>query len=161
MPQSSRLAAGLGFDRPSADKARHCSPRLASEQDVLRDREFRQQAQLLVYERDAAPARLSRGRQADRLPLDRDLAAVVRKKSGEDAHQRRLAGAVLPDQAVRFAGDEIEVDAVDSARGAETLCDSPQTDGGSEDLARRGPVLLKGNRRSHASSPQVGISEAS
>ena len=42
-------------------------------------------------------------------PCDLDGALVGLVHAGEDLHQRRLAGAVLADQAVHLAGAQLEV----------------------------------------------------
>ena len=43
-------------------------------------------------------------------------------------HQRRLAGAVVPDQPDTFAGADMEVDAVERADGAEMFFGAVQPD---------------------------------
>ena len=58
----------------------------------------------------------------------RDRALVGRKRPGEHMHQRRLAGAVVADQAHAFAGATGEIDAGKSADGAEALFDAVQPD---------------------------------
>ena len=47
---------------------------------------------------------------------------------GEHMHQRRLAGAVVADEADAFAGIDGEIDAVERADGAEMLFDAVQLD---------------------------------
>ncbi len=56
-------------------------------------------------------------------PFDEDLALVRVVEAVEDAHQRRLAGAVLPEQRVHLAGPEVEVDVVVGEDARELLRD--------------------------------------
>src|SRR5207245_3745709 len=50
-----------------------------------------------------------------------NLAAASMQRAGDDAHQRALAGAVLPDQGVHLAGVEHQVHAVQRHSRAEPL----------------------------------------
>ena len=71
-----------------------------AEDDVFEHGEILDQHEMLVdhadAERDGVVGRLDR----DRLAADPDLAAVGLVEAVEDRHQRRLAGAVLADDAV-------------------------------------------------------------
>ncbi len=60
------------------------------------------------------------------MPPIADRAAVGRQRAGEHVHQRRLAGAVVADEADALAGADGEVDAVERANGAEMLFDAVQ-----------------------------------
>ena len=55
----------------------------------------------------------------DRLPVDADLAGVGVHQAEQDVHERGLAGAVLPEEAVDFARLEGEVHAVVSQQRPE------------------------------------------
>ncbi len=83
---------------------RQSATRLAAEMDVLGNREVGRERELLIDDRDAM--RLGRERAVDlrRLAVEPDLRARIRRiGAGEDLHQRRLAGAVLPHQRVHLA----------------------------------------------------------
>ena len=56
-------------------------------------------------------------------PSKQDLAGARRKRAGENAEQRRLAGAVGADNADGLAGSDAEIDTVQHLEGAETLVD--------------------------------------
>jgi hypothetical protein len=74
-----------------------------ADEDVLRDRQVREQPRLLVDDRDAQPAGLRRPVQLDRRPVQEDRAAVRLVDPGEDLDQGALARAVLAHQGVDLA----------------------------------------------------------
>jgi hypothetical protein len=86
--------------------------RLAQDEEVLRHRAVRQDAQLLEDHRDAAIEPLAQRQRRDVLAIEDDTAAIRRVDPDEDLHQGRFAGAVLTEQGVCFArvDDEIDVD---------------------------------------------------
>ena len=59
----------------------------------------------------------------DRLAVDQDLAFVRLLHAGEDADQRRLAGAILAQQDMDLARIELERDAVIGHHAGEALGD--------------------------------------
>jgi hypothetical protein len=59
-----------------------------------------------------------------RLAVDEDLAAIGLIEAVEDAHQRRLAGAVLADDAVDLALGDGEMDVAIGVDRAEALVDA-------------------------------------
>ncbi len=63
---------------------------------------------------------------AVRLLADAHLARVGLVVAGEDADERRLAGAVLAEQHEHLAGAGVEVDAVEDLDAAERLADLAQ-----------------------------------
>ena len=65
-----------------------------------------------------------------RLAADADLAAVGLVEAVEDRHQRRLAGAVLADDAVDGAARDLQIDVAIGAHSAKTLVDADQLDCG-------------------------------
>ena len=67
---------------------------------------------MLVDHADAERRRRLRVGDPPHLAVDLDLAAVGRDEPDQDLHQRRLAGAVLAEDAVDLAAVEVEVDAV-------------------------------------------------
>ena len=65
---------------------------------------------MLVHHADAGRDRLARTADAHRLAVDADLAGVGLVEAVDDVHQRRLAGAVLADDAVDDAARDDEID---------------------------------------------------
>ena len=86
---------------------------LATQHQVLGDGEDIDQHEVLVHHPDAGGHRLARVGEGLRDAVDHDLAAVGRQQAVQDVHQRRLARAVLPQQAVDLAGSHVEVNPVD------------------------------------------------
>ncbi len=58
--------------------------------------------------------------------VDGDLALIGPDHAVGDAHQRRLAGAVLAEQCVHFAGRGLERDIVERGERAEAPGDMPE-----------------------------------
>ena len=79
---------------------------------------------------DAVADRFARGADAHRLAVDPDLAGVGFIEAVEDRHQRRLAGAVLADDAVDEAALDDEIDVGVGVNRAEALVDADEFDGG-------------------------------
>ena len=85
--------------------------RLAAEEEVARDDISGIMPEILEHRRDAAVACASRGlRKRDRPAVDQDLALARPVHAGEDLDQRRLAGAVVAEQAMHLAGIDLDVD---------------------------------------------------
>ena len=82
---------------------------LAAEEQVLRGVEVVGQRQRLVDRLDAVAACVAGRADLDLLAVDEDLAAVGVVGAGEHLDQRRLAGAVVAEQADHLA--RVEVDA--------------------------------------------------
>ena len=59
---------------------------------------------MLVDAGDALAPSLAVGDRRRRLAAEANLAAVRLAKAGQDSDQRRLAGAVAPDERMRLAG---------------------------------------------------------
>jgi hypothetical protein len=104
-------------------------PAFGPQDQILQDGEAVDQHEVLVDHADAVADCVARARHLDRTPLDQNLAGIGVIKPVEDAHQRRLAGAV-------FAHDAGDTAAFDPQRGtphrvhaAERLVDSPELDG--------------------------------
>jgi len=114
--------------------------RLPAEEDILGDGQRRHDRQFLVDHADAARLRLGRSVEPYGLTAKDEDAIVRRVHAGKDLHQRALASAVLPDETVNLAGQEIEVDLGQRDRPAEALRHSAQLEHG----LRRGS---RGTRR--------------
>ena len=72
----------------------------------------------------AVDNRVVRARQAALAAADRHPAFVGPDGAAEDAHQRRFAGAVLADQRMDFAGQHLEIDAIERCGRPEALANS-------------------------------------
>ncbi len=77
--------------------------RLVAQDQVLRHRQCRNQRKLLEHRADAAQPCLLHARQLHTFAADADLAAGGRVGARQQRDQRRLAGAVLPEQHVHLA----------------------------------------------------------
>ena len=119
-----RLDLGPG----AGDAALQGDATLGAQQQVLQDGERLDQHEMLVDHADAGLDRILRAANGPLLPVDQDLAAVGLVEAVEDVHQRRLAGAVLADDAVDRAGRDDEVDRPVGVDGAEPLVDAAQLD---------------------------------
>ena len=97
------------------------------DEDVLGDGQVREQPRLLVDHGDAEGASLGRDRgSGPSAPSRRDGPAVRLMDAGQDLDQRALAGAVLADERVDLAGDEVERDVVERLGRGEALGDPAQ-----------------------------------
>ena len=116
---------GLGVHRRPVDPAA-AAERLAAHEDVLGDRQVREQRRLLVDHRDAG--RLGRGGRAevDVLAVEAEHAPVALVHAGDDLDQRRLAGAVLADQRVDRATVDRQAAGGQGHHGSEGLGDVAQ-----------------------------------
>ena len=97
---------------------------LVAEVDVLRDGQAVDDVELLVHRRDAELEARDRVRDGDRLAVEEDLALGRLVGAGEHLDERRLAGAVLAQQAVDLAGPDLQVDAVERPGSRELLHDA-------------------------------------
>ena len=121
------------FGEPLADRARALGEQraaLGAEHDVFEHAERRHQHEVLMHHADAVADRLARRADSDRLAVDADLAGVGLVEAVEDRHQRRLAGAVLADDAVDDAALDDEIDVLVGVNRAEALVDADQLDRG-------------------------------
>jgi hypothetical protein len=103
---------------------------------VLGNAQVRAERELL---KDAADAELVRRRDRVMLAdcaLDLDATPIGRERACEHLHERRLAGAVVADEPDALAGRDVEVDAFESAHGAEVLLDVAQLDSARSDPGR-------------------------
>ena len=108
-----------------------------ADEDVLRDRQVREQARLLVDDRDAQRPRVRGPADLRRLAVEADRSRVGLMDAGQDLDQRALAGAVLADQAVDLAGQQLQRDVVERLRRPESLRDAAQLG------ARRAPLAAR------------------
>ncbi len=100
-------------------------PKLAdrqiAERNIFSNRERRHKPQFLRDRDDASRDCIMRAREVAGYAVHLDLPAIGPVYAGQDANERRLAGAVLTDDRVNFAKPNVEVDPVERKRGAEVL----------------------------------------
>ena len=96
---------------------------LVAEEQVLRDGEPVQGAELLDDDGDAVVVAVDLVLGRDLLAVEREGARADRQDARQHVGERGLAGAVLADQGVDLAGVEVEGDLLDRVRGAELLID--------------------------------------
>ena len=105
---------------PAADSRMH-------DAGVLGNRQVRAERQLLEDAADTMTVRCTDVVAIGEIAAgDLDSAAIGPKGAREDAHQRRLAGAVMADETQALAGTNVEIDAGQSLDGAEALLDTVQ-----------------------------------
>ncbi len=113
--QLASLARSLGALGESAARE------FVAEEDVLGDRQAVDDVELLVHGRDAElDGRLGRGN-LDLLAEPGDLALIGAMDAGEHLDQSRLACAVLPEDAVHLAGENVQVDSAQRLHACEGL----------------------------------------
>ena len=118
-------------DRPAIREQRRARRGLPEHQ-VLGDRERRHQHEILMHHAEAVADRVVRRAEAHHLPAQPDLPVVRAVQAVEDAHQRRLAGAVLAEQRQDLALPQLEVDRIVGERApGKPLGDAAQLDEGS------------------------------
>jgi hypothetical protein len=100
------------------------SNRARAEEDIFSDRQFRNEVQFLMDDRDAREFRVAYAGKARPMAGNADGARVVAVDAGENFHQRRFAGAVLAHQRVHFAAFQFEVDALQRPNAGEGFRDA-------------------------------------
>ena len=114
--------AALGDPPPIDDHSG--DQRFASEEDVVRRRQFGNEVELLMNDRDPRPLGVLHASELHRRACDPDEFVVLDVNAGEDLHQRAFAGAVLANQRVNLAGLEVEVDIDQGSDPAERFGDA-------------------------------------
>ena len=99
-----RLAVHLGLVDKAGNQAEQLLHRLAAEEDVGGHVLLLGQRQVLVDHLDAELAPLAGIERQDVLAVELDRAGIGAVNAGDGLHQRRLAGAIVADQADHFAG---------------------------------------------------------
>ena len=106
--------------RPPVDQPEPADRRAADE-DVLRHRQRRDQAQFLVDGDDAEPLGVLRIGRTEFGAVEHDAAAGGRHHARQDLEQRRLAGAVLAEQAEDLAAAHVERDVAERGHAGKML----------------------------------------
>jgi hypothetical protein len=99
--------------------------RFVPQQNVLGDRQLRNEAQLLIDRRDAERLGVARRFDGGLAPLDLDGPPVAAVRAAQDLHQRRLARAVFPEQHVHFAMIQRESHPVERDHARKRFADIP------------------------------------
>ena len=136
-PTRASTARAAAFEPAETDEAAAVRP-VAAEEDVLGDAERAGGRELLVDEADAEVLALAHRAERDRAAGEGDLAGRWREGAGDDVDERRLARAVLADEADDLAGRDAEVDAVQHRHVAEALRDAADLEDGGHGGTRRG-----------------------
>ena len=114
--------AGIGIQRytqigeysrcltPHPRPVEHAGPpgRGLAQEDVLRHGEVWNETELLIDRADAELSRPVRIAEIGRTAVEEDLASVPAHGTAEDLHQRGLAGAVLAEERMHFAGAHLQ-----------------------------------------------------
>ena len=116
------------------------APDLAPEKEILRDRQVGGEQDLLVNENDALAFRIDRPRERDRLAVQMKIAFRGREMAREDAHQGRLAGAVLPDDRMHLTGLQVERNPAQDLDGPEGFGDALCAKNGFHELLRMSDI---------------------
>ena len=127
-------AEGRDALRAGVEVEQGTAAQLVAQHHVLGDRERLHQLEVLVDHADAVGDGVGRAPEAHGLALDDELAGVGLVEPEDHVHERRLAGAVLAQQAVDLAAAELEVDGVVGQDAREPLGDPA---GGEDDVGRR------------------------
>ena len=123
--------------------------RLAPEHEVGCDRERFDKAEVLVDDRDPRFPRFCGAAEGDRPAFDFDRASVEAVDAAEDLDERRLAGAVLPEQRMNLARPHLKADAAQRPHAAEGLRHALDAD------KRRARSGSAGGGRSHHSGSNM------
>ena len=107
--ESCQQGLRLAVHRGTIDPAGKPAARFAADGDVFRDAEIAEGHQFLMDHRDAPAERVVRTAQAQRFAAEQDLPGIRRVQSGEDFHQRGLAGTVFAHDDVDLAGLDVEL----------------------------------------------------
>ena len=112
-----------------ARKGQAAPRRLAAEEEVARDAHHRDHAEILEHGRNAQRLRVARVAEGDRLAVDEDLTRARPVDAGQHLDQRRLAGAVVAEQAMHLAGIDLDVDVLQRPDRTERDADAAQFHG--------------------------------
>ena len=117
-----------------------------AEEDICADVEIVGEREVLVDRLDARAARLHRTCELNRLAVEDDLAVFRRVDSGDAFDKRRLARAVVAEQADHLAGRDVETHVVDGDEAAEHFREA--ADGEQRRTHRKAPAPARPVMRS-------------
>ena len=134
--------AGLGLHGRIVERAPG-RQQFAPEEDVGGGIDIVGERERLVDRLDAIALGIARASDRDRLAIDPDLAGIGPVSAGQDLDQRRLAGAVVPEQPDDLAGMEIDADRIDGLDAAEGDRDVAHLDEGAGHVHGAHPSRLR------------------
>ena len=120
-----RAEASATCLRAAASSSRKPVP---TEREILGDRHRPDEREVLGHHPDPGGDRDARRGHRDGAAVDADLARVGSGQPIQDAHQRRLAGAVLPEKGMDLPAADREIDPVVGNEAPEPLGDPPELD---------------------------------
>src|SRR5205823_3970685 len=127
---------------------------LAVQEDVLRDVERRHEREELEHRLDSVLAGLGRALEGALDAVHDDLPRVRAQRPRDDVDERRLAGAVVADEADHLALVDRDADAAQGAYGAEALDDVAHLQHGSHRILHRFAAFRpKSPRRRPSTAP--------
>jgi hypothetical protein len=151
-PVEEAVEAAEGGQRVDAARARRAAQAVGPREEVeeLARAQVRVGRELVGHEADALAhrSRLLEHRDA----LEQRVARVGQVERGQDAHRRRLARAVGPDEAIDHPRPHLERERVDRAQLAEAPAERAHLEQG---LTQAGPPARGGRRRGARSTPSA------
>ena len=142
--RDSRLGVDVRIHDPEALPCPRVATRRArpppgrhGEGEVLRDRQVVEHGRVLVDDRQAERLREGRGGWLEGPAADLDRARVGHDRAGGDPHERGLPGAVLAQEGVHLARQDLEADACESGHAGIGLHDLGDAERGAGDVHRR------------------------
>ena len=126
--------AGRPLHRPIVEQT-EAAQLLASQEDVGGGRQLVDEVEFLVDHADAGPLAVVDAAEADRPAADEHLAFEVGDQARKALHERALAGAVLADDGVQFARDDVKRDVAERHDAGEPLGEAAK---GNERIGCRG-----------------------
>ena len=120
----SREQVTRGLPRSLAVDNNPGDTRFTPEKDVVGDREFRNEIELLMDNCDAFRFRLPDIGEADRIAGNRNPAFITRIHPAQDLHERRLTRAIFAHQRMNFACAQIEMHISQCRDAAEALANT-------------------------------------
>jgi hypothetical protein len=99
----------------------------SAEENILFRRKAWSERQFLMDDDDAGCERFARRTKPAAFAVDDELAVVRLINPAQDLYKRRLARAILPDDCVHFARQDIEVNAIENAVADERFANSHRT----------------------------------
>src|ERR1700722_2594521 len=127
LPREFRHAGAIGCSEPLSHDAGRA--RLPAQEHIVRDRQRRRKSQRLVDGLDARFARRDRRGEVNEFSTQPNLAGVGNDCAAEGLDQRRLAGAVVPNDREDFPRVKVEVGVVERGDPPVTLDEAASHEG--------------------------------
>src|SRR5690606_19659911 len=121
-PEAIEEFGGVARHHPVVDQA--AATRLPADEDVLRHGPVGQEVELLEDGGDTRSHGVGGVMQFRRLPVEPDLSPIAGMDSGDDLHEGRLAGTVLPRQSVDLTGPQSDLHVFQHRHPEEALVDA-------------------------------------